>query len=164
MTDSIQASDPESWEQVRYEEPAEGVARIVLARADARNAQGKRMTYELNAAFDRAAAASSSVASARSLGPSSCRSSSNDACAFWRASARLARSACAPAAADCSASSCCAICSFWACCSVSAAAAASTSVAPASAAAAAAASAFSAFSACACASAIASSRASSAAA
>ena len=55
MTDSIQSSDPESWEQVRYEEPAEGVARIVLARADARNAQGKRMTYELNAAFDRAA-------------------------------------------------------------------------------------------------------------
>ncbi len=52
---AISSDDPASWEQIRYEEPAEGVARIVLARADARNAQGKRMTYELNAAFDRAA-------------------------------------------------------------------------------------------------------------
>jgi len=40
---------------IRYESPAPGVARIVLARVDARNAQDKRMTYELNAAFDRAA-------------------------------------------------------------------------------------------------------------
>ena len=31
--------------RVRYEEPAEGVARVVMARADARNAQDKRMTY-----------------------------------------------------------------------------------------------------------------------
>jgi enoyl-CoA hydratase len=42
--------------RVRYEEPAEGVARIVMARAEARNAQDKRMTYELNDAFDRACA------------------------------------------------------------------------------------------------------------
>jgi len=40
---------------VRYETPAAGVARIVLAREAQRNAQDKRMTYELNAAFDRAA-------------------------------------------------------------------------------------------------------------
>jgi enoyl-CoA hydratase len=42
--------------RVRYEEPAEGVARVVMARPDARNAQDKRMTYELNDAFDRACA------------------------------------------------------------------------------------------------------------
>jgi enoyl-CoA hydratase len=42
--------------RVRYEEPAEGVARVVMARAEARNAQDKRMTYELNDAFDRACA------------------------------------------------------------------------------------------------------------
>lgn len=41
---------------VRYELPATGVARIVLDRPEARNAQDKRMTYELNDAFDRAAA------------------------------------------------------------------------------------------------------------
>jgi enoyl-CoA hydratase len=40
---------------VRYETPAAGVARIVLAREAQRNAQDKRMTYELNDAFDRAA-------------------------------------------------------------------------------------------------------------
>jgi enoyl-CoA hydratase len=40
---------------IRYEEPAEGVARIVLARPEARNAQDKPMLYALNAAFDRAA-------------------------------------------------------------------------------------------------------------
>lgn len=39
---------------LRYETPADGVARIVLARADARNAQNKKMLYELNDAFDRA--------------------------------------------------------------------------------------------------------------
>jgi enoyl-CoA hydratase len=41
--------------QVRFERPSEGIARIVLARPEARNAQGMQMTYELNAAFDRAA-------------------------------------------------------------------------------------------------------------
>jgi len=40
---------------VRYETPEAGVARIVLDRADARNAQDKAMLYELNDAFDRAA-------------------------------------------------------------------------------------------------------------
>ena len=42
-------------ETLRYEQPAEGVARIVLDRPDTRNAQDKRMTYELNDAFDVAA-------------------------------------------------------------------------------------------------------------
>lgn len=40
---------------VLYETPAEKVARIVLNRPDARNAQSFRMLYELNDAFDRAA-------------------------------------------------------------------------------------------------------------
>jgi enoyl-CoA hydratase/carnithine racemase len=40
--------------QVRYEEPAPHVARIVMARPEAHNAQGLQMTYELNAAFDQA--------------------------------------------------------------------------------------------------------------
>jgi len=40
---------------VRYEVPAPAVARIVLAREAQRNAQDKKMTYELNSAFDRAA-------------------------------------------------------------------------------------------------------------
>ncbi|MBV9118693.1 MAG: enoyl-CoA hydratase, partial [Acetobacteraceae bacterium] len=42
-------------EQVRYEQPAPHIARIVMARPEARNAQGLQMTYELTAAFDRAA-------------------------------------------------------------------------------------------------------------
>ena len=41
--------------QVRYETPAPHVARIVMARPEAHNAQGLQMTYELNAAFDHAA-------------------------------------------------------------------------------------------------------------
>lgn len=45
-----------AYETIRYETPADGVARIVLAREAQRNAQSKRMTYELNEAFDRAAA------------------------------------------------------------------------------------------------------------
>jgi enoyl-CoA hydratase len=44
-----------TFETIRYEQPAEGVARIVLARVDTRNAQDKRMLYELNDAFDVAA-------------------------------------------------------------------------------------------------------------
>jgi enoyl-CoA hydratase len=43
------------FETIRYETPAPGVARVVLARVEQRNAQDKRMLYELNAAFDRAA-------------------------------------------------------------------------------------------------------------
>lgn len=44
-----------AFETIRYETPAEGVARLVLDRPEARNAQDLRMTYELNAGFDRAA-------------------------------------------------------------------------------------------------------------
>jgi enoyl-CoA hydratase len=40
---------------ILYETPAPKVARIVLNRVKARNAQSFRMLYELNAAFDRAA-------------------------------------------------------------------------------------------------------------
>ncbi len=40
---------------IRTEQPAEGVARIVLARPETRNAQDTRFLYELNDAFDRAA-------------------------------------------------------------------------------------------------------------
>ena len=43
------------FQTIRYEQPADGVARIVLDRPKARNAQNKAMTYELNTAFDRAA-------------------------------------------------------------------------------------------------------------
>lgn len=38
-------------QQVRFEIPAPGVARVTMARPAARNAQGLRMTYELDAAF-----------------------------------------------------------------------------------------------------------------
>ena len=44
----------ESRDGIRYERPADRVARIVLDRADARNAQDKAMLYALNAAFDQA--------------------------------------------------------------------------------------------------------------
>ena len=40
--------------QIRYEEPAPNIARIVLDRAEKRNAQGTIMTYELDAALERA--------------------------------------------------------------------------------------------------------------
>jgi enoyl-CoA hydratase len=43
------------YQTVRYETLPGSIARIVLARAAQRNAQDKRMTYELNEAFDRAA-------------------------------------------------------------------------------------------------------------
>ena len=45
----------DSWEHIRYERPGERVARIVLARAQAANAQNYQMLSELNQAFDRAA-------------------------------------------------------------------------------------------------------------
>jgi enoyl-CoA hydratase len=44
-----------AFEQLLFEKPVEHVARITMNRPDARNAQGLKMTYELNAAFDRAA-------------------------------------------------------------------------------------------------------------
>lgn len=40
---------------IRYEEPVEGVARIVLDRPEQRNAQDRALLYALNDAFDRAA-------------------------------------------------------------------------------------------------------------
>ncbi len=43
------------YETVRYESPAPGVARVVMDRPDARNAQNLQMTYELDAALQRAA-------------------------------------------------------------------------------------------------------------
>lgn len=43
------------FETIRYEQPAEKVARIVLNRPETRNAQSMRMLYELNDAFDLAA-------------------------------------------------------------------------------------------------------------
>ena len=39
---------------VRYETPADGVARIVLARADKHNAINPQMIFEVNEAFNRA--------------------------------------------------------------------------------------------------------------
>lgn len=42
------------YETVIYSEPAPHVARIVMNRPDARNAQNLQMTYDLNACFDRA--------------------------------------------------------------------------------------------------------------
>ncbi len=45
------------YERVLYEVPAPGVARIVQNRPEARNAYDLQMTYDLNAAFDRAAQA-----------------------------------------------------------------------------------------------------------
>ncbi|MGV9861050.1 enoyl-CoA hydratase [Rhodococcus koreensis] len=43
------------FETIIYERPADKVARIVLNRVDARNAQSMRMLYEVNEAFDIAA-------------------------------------------------------------------------------------------------------------
>lgn len=43
------------FDTIRYERPAEKVARIVLNRPEARNAQSMRLLYELNDAFDIAA-------------------------------------------------------------------------------------------------------------
>ncbi len=45
----------EEFTTIRYEGVTNGVARIVLARVDTRNAQDKTMLYELNTAFDMAA-------------------------------------------------------------------------------------------------------------
>lgn len=44
------------YSTILYETPADGVARIVMNRPEARNAQNLDMTYELNDAFDRAVA------------------------------------------------------------------------------------------------------------
>jgi enoyl-CoA hydratase len=44
-----------NYETIRYEEAAPGILRITMNRPEARNAQNLQMTYDLNAAFDRAA-------------------------------------------------------------------------------------------------------------
>ncbi len=46
----------DSYATLLYEKPAPGVARIVMNRPDARNAQNLDMTYDLDAAFSRAVA------------------------------------------------------------------------------------------------------------
>lgn len=43
--------DPKNLTQVRYELPAPGVARIVMARPERKNAQGVTMTYEIDSAL-----------------------------------------------------------------------------------------------------------------
>lgn len=47
-------SEAQAYEQIRYESPADHVARIVLAREDTRNAQDKQMLYEIDAALNAA--------------------------------------------------------------------------------------------------------------
>ena len=44
--------DTPAFKQIRYERPADRVARITLARADIRNAQDRAMLYEINTALD----------------------------------------------------------------------------------------------------------------
>lgn len=44
-----------TWDYMLYETPEPGIARIVMNRPQAANAQDTRFLYELNAAFDRAA-------------------------------------------------------------------------------------------------------------
>jgi len=47
----MSTNGPPVLERIRYEQPAEGVARVVLARAETRNAQDRKMLYELDRAF-----------------------------------------------------------------------------------------------------------------
>lgn len=47
-------TDSDTAERIRYENPEPAIARVVLARADTRNAQDHRMLYELDRAFQRA--------------------------------------------------------------------------------------------------------------
>jgi enoyl-CoA hydratase len=44
--------NPRDFTHIRYENPEESIARIVLNRPEAKNAQDARLLYELNAAFD----------------------------------------------------------------------------------------------------------------
>ena len=41
-----------TFEEIRYDKPAPGVARVTLARPDRHNAQGPKMLYEINDALD----------------------------------------------------------------------------------------------------------------
>ncbi|MEY9271722.1 enoyl-CoA hydratase/carnithine racemase [Bradyrhizobium diazoefficiens] len=43
-----------SFETILVERPEPAIARVVMNRPDARNAQNLQMTYDLNAAFDAA--------------------------------------------------------------------------------------------------------------
>ncbi|MGI9594790.1 MAG: enoyl-CoA hydratase-related protein, partial [Acidimicrobiales bacterium] len=49
-------STSSDYQTITYENPAPGVARIVLDRPEVANAQDKRLLYELNSAFDAAVA------------------------------------------------------------------------------------------------------------
>ncbi len=51
----VDTSNDTEWTKVRYEAPATGVARIVLARPEMANAQDYDLLSQLNEAFDRAA-------------------------------------------------------------------------------------------------------------
>lgn len=51
-TDAPADNELPEFTRIRYELPAPGVARVVLARPEAANAQDHRMLYELNDAFD----------------------------------------------------------------------------------------------------------------
>ncbi|MEV1295945.1 enoyl-CoA hydratase [Pseudonocardia sp. NPDC049635] len=44
----------DGWMRVRYERPAPGVARVVLARPEKRNAQDRAMLHEIDAAYQKA--------------------------------------------------------------------------------------------------------------
>ena len=55
MSIPFRVSRVTDFETIEYERPADRVARIVLNRPEARNAQSFRMLYELNDAFDEAA-------------------------------------------------------------------------------------------------------------
>ena len=48
------AEAEQTYETIRYERPSENVARIMLARADTRNAQSVQMLYEIDDALDAA--------------------------------------------------------------------------------------------------------------
>ena len=52
MDDETVTADEAGWQRIRYDEPAERVARITLARPEAANAQDYLMLSELNEAFD----------------------------------------------------------------------------------------------------------------
>jgi enoyl-CoA hydratase len=54
-SDELVRTSTTPFSTILYEEPAEGVARIVLNRPETRNAQSFRLLYELNDAFDEAA-------------------------------------------------------------------------------------------------------------
>ena len=46
-----QANIPSTFERIRYEQPEPGIARVVLARPETRNAQDRKMLYEIDRAF-----------------------------------------------------------------------------------------------------------------